>query len=221
MSARRKNNACFLQRRFVRSLVLPVFEKTIYLFTEGATESQYIIDLASDTNVKIIAQGMISSPKQLAEKAKEFVAANKERFADGSKNSVWIVFDDDEKNTKIAEFRDAMRGGRYIKVAYMKPCIELWGVMCVKGNVSGLALTHRKIESALKKLMPGYDHSGHPYFDTKKMVHTDAACQIAAQWDRTYPTFESRMNASYFAGIHTIVEDILKAPKRHRKLRNA
>lgn len=221
MSAKRKNNACLLRRRFVRSLVLPVFEKTIYLFTEGDTESQYILDLARDTNVKIIAQGAISSPKQLAEKAKEFVSFNRERLTDGSNNSVWIVFDDDEKNTKITEFRDAMRGGQCIKIAYMKPCIELWGVMCVKGCVSGLALTHRKIESALKKLMPRYDHSGHPYFDTKKMIHTDVACQIATQWDKTYPTFESRMNARYFAGIHTIVEGILKAPKRCRKLRNA
>lgn len=220
MSAKRKNKSVNNRRRLAKSLILPVFDRTIYLFTEGETEQQYIIDLAQDTNVEIVPFKPISSPRLLAETVKAWLADKKDWFASGNVNAeVWIIFDEDEKNGNIEEFCKAIKGVRNVRVAYMKPCIELWGVMCVQGNTSGLAKTHRKVESALKKVMPGYDHSGNPYFDTAKMVKTAQACQQAAQWDKSYPTFSSRMNAAFFAGIHTLVEELLGAPRRQRKMR--
>lgn len=225
MGAKRKKNERKLsaRQRFLKSLAKQDFEWTIHLFTEGETECRYISDIAIPKCVKIVRESKpVSSPHVLMQLARDWAYAHRDlrESEEGRRHLIWVLFDDDEKTAEIArtvkELKNLPTGvsaKQYdrkkvpvIFVGYMKPCIELWGALGVRGSVSGLPRTHRAMESCLAKMMTGYSHKDdRRYFDVKQMSQTPKACQLAAQWESTYGAFPKCINASYFAGIHKLV----------------
>lgn len=236
MSARKKKRSesgKSAKAKFLAELHLPEFEKVIHLFTEGATEAQYILDIAHDRCVKVTPECKpISSPPVLMQKARDWAFANRRLFfskdgkklEEGDKHSIWVLFDDDEKtgeiNRTIAELKNLPTGVSInkfrhermpvINIGYMKPCIELWGALSILGKVKGLPNTHGSMESRLARIMLGYSHKDdNRYFDIKQMTQTDKACQLASHWEKTHGAFPSCVNATFFACIHGLVSMIL------------
>lgn len=211
------------RQRFLKSLSKRDFEWTIHLFTEGETEYRYISDIAIPKCVKIVRETKpVSSPHVLMQLARDWAYAHRDLqdSEEGRRHLIWVLFDDDEKTAEIARTAKELKklptgvsAKQYdrkkvpaIFVGYMKPCIELWGALGVRGSVSGLPRTHRAMESCLAKMMTGYSHKDdRRYFDVKQMSQTNKACQLAAQWESTYGAFPKCINAAYFAGIHKLV----------------
>ena len=236
MGARKKNKVKSRQSakaRYLAELHRQEFDLIIHLFTEGGTEAQYILDIAHDRCVKVVQECQpISTPHVLMQKARDWAYENRGLFfskdgkalKEGEKHSIWVLFDDDEKigeiRRTIAELNNlptgvSMNKFRYesmpvINIGYMKPCIELWGALSVLGTVKGLPKTHGGMESRLAKVMPGYSHKDcNRYFDIQQMTQTEKACDLASQWEKTYGTFPTCVNATFFACIHGLVSMIL------------
>lgn len=213
---KRKNANSAIAKSFAR----PAFDKVVYLFTEGETELRYLQDLAQGRGVKVVPVREVSTPWLLTSIARDWAWANRKLFSSSSSNLIWVVFDDDEKTAEIErtknELHNPPRGFRKggvlpsISIAYMKPCIEIWGAMCVQGNAKGLPSVHTKMESQLKKIMKGYDHDSHRYFDLKQMVKTQQAIALALSWERTHGRFPRCVgSAARFAGIAALVKMIV------------
>lgn len=236
MSARRKNRDIAKNAKLgVLAFIRPVqFEYVVHVFSEGGTELRYLYDIAKNKCVKIVpVPCRTSSPHVLMQKARDWAYEHQEffngrRLRDGAQHLIWVLFDDDEKTVDIAqtksEFSNSPSGVSPAKlkhykpprihVGYMKPCIEIWGAMCVKGDVKGLPHTHGAVEAALSKIMKGYDHSSNRYFDVKQMVNTEKACTLAEQWENTHGAFPACVNATYFACIHRLVSLVYSAKNR-------
>lgn len=202
-----------------RSLARPAFDKIIYLFTEGDTELRYLQDVAQGRRVKVVPVDEVSTPWVLTSKARDWAWANRKLFSDDSKRSIWVIFDDDEKTQDIARTKNELnnlpkgfrKGGVVpdISIGYMKPCIEIWGAMCVQGDAKGIPSMHTQMEAKLKKVMKGYDHNSNRYFDLKQMTKTQQAIDLAKDWEKTYGKFPKCVGtAARFAGIATLVEMI-------------
>lgn len=203
-----------------KSLARLAFDKVIYLFTEGETELRYLQDLAQGRRVKIVPVSEISTPWLLTSKARDWAWEKRKLFSGSSSNLIWVVFDDDEKTAEIERTKNELhnpprgfrKGGALppISIAYMKPCIEIWGAMCVQGNAKGLPSVHTKMESQLKKIMKGYDHNSSRYFDLKQMTKTQQAIDLAMSWEQTYGCFPQCVgSAARFAGIASLVKMII------------
>lgn len=225
MGEKRKKNERKLsaRQRFLLSLTKQDFEWTIHLFTEGETESRYVSDIAISKCVKIVHESKpVSSPHVLMQRARDWAYEHRDLLEseEGRRHLIWVLFDDDEKTAEIArtvkELKNLPTGvsaKQYdqkkvpaIFVGYMKPCIELWGALGMRGSASGLPHTHRAMESCLAKMMTGYSHKDdRRYFDVKQMSQTPKACQLAAQWELTYGAFPKCIDAAHFAGIHKLV----------------
>ena len=198
------------------------FGLVVHLFHEGGTEIQYLQDLCAGTNVHVLSVKRNANPQSLIDEAVRHLNENAGEFRRNLRREVWIVFDDDEKPaipavlkafpSALRQVKDATLRSR-IHVAFMKPCIELWGVLCLKDGVRLYAKApgHRKMESLLRKHMPSYRHDGHPYFDIDKMPEWKSACEQARQWEATWGTFPNCGSATWFAGIHELVRRIQDA----------
>ena len=234
MGVKRKKNVRKLSARqlFLKSLAKQDFEWTIHLFTEGETEFRYISDIAIQKCVKVVRETKpVSSPHVLMQLARDWAYAHRDLIEseEGRRHLIWVLFDDDEKTAEIAQTVKEMKNlptGVNTKlydrkkvptifVGYMKPCIELWGALGVRGSVSGLPRTHRAMESYLAKMMTGYSHKDdRRYFEVGQMSQTEKACRLAAQWELTYGAFPKCINAAYFAGIHKLVSLIYVCKNR-------
>ena len=210
---RKRSPLEFRKQQYLQGLLLQETEYVIHLFTEGETELRYVEDLARNKCVKIRLEWQNSNPNILYKKALDWTRKHTDFFKstkEKARHVVWVLFDDDEKTDlieKTAELVRANQGSRWpISIGYQKPCIELWAALCVKGNASGLPGMHSAMESALARLMHGYDHNANRYFDLGKMSHTDAACTLARQWESTYGAFPKCTGARYYACIHGLVE---------------
>ena len=165
MCARKKNKIKSRQSakaKYLAGLHRQEFEKIVHLFTEGATEAQYIQDIAKDRCVKVFPECQpISSPHVLMQKARDWAFDKRELFfskdgkalKEGEKHSIWVLFDDDEKTGEIqrtiaelnnpptgvspAKFKQAKMP--VINIGYMKPCVELWGGCIDIGYGQGFA----------------------------------------------------------------------------------
>lgn len=201
------------------------FSTVIYLFCEGKTESEYLKELSSGSGFRIVNRGEEASPASLIESAIDFLldADIAKDFKFNPNNEVWIVFDDDEKPevpVAMKAFPAALRRIKNadlrsrIHVGFMKPCIELWAVMCLPGGLHAFenAKGHRKMESLLRRLMPAYRHDGNPYFDVSKMTEWREACKRAQDWERQWGSFPDCASATWYAGIHGLVTRIQTAP---------
>lgn len=206
------------------SLVPKEYAFVAYLFSEGETETRYLQDLAKKHNVKVLPVYCISSPRMILSKARDWAYANRSEL-DSLHKQVWALFDDDEKvadiQRAVREFNAKPKGYKKntvvpkINVGYMKPCIELWGAMCITGNAKSLPQMHAQMESKLKQLMKGYDHDSNRYFDVSQMKQTPKAIALAKSWEHNCGPFPACVgHASKFAGIYSLVERILSSPER-------
>ena len=229
MAKRRKNS---------RSLQPPSrFRLIVHAFVEGGTELDYLQNIAKGQNVRILGERMDSSPVVLLGAAMKWCVDNARILrAKRCVDTVWVIFDEDEKVRDIetvrklwgkcaelcmreCRIRDRKRCGyndvlRKINVAFLKPCIELWALMCLPKPQTGRAQfspSRHVLQSQLNKLMPTYDHSRHPYFDVSEMTAWREACAQAAEWERTFGNFPDCLKALRFAGIATLVEMIQTA----------
>lgn len=200
----------------------PRFTSVVFLFHEGMTELRYFQDIASESSTQILRRERNAAPLKLLETAVRFVRKEHRVIARTTPDPhIWVVFDDDEKpDIRLAAewftrnasaipetFRDRFH------IGYMKPCIELWGVLChPKGkSVFRRATTHAAMQRELQRIMPKYKHDANPYFDVSLMTEMPFACATAENWERTSGTFPSCINTSYFAGIHSLVKGIYES----------
>lgn len=196
------------------------FSSTVYLFYEGLTELRYLQDIAAGRTTQIIRRERNAAPLKLLEEAVRFIRMNFRTIARTTPDPhVWVVFDDDEKpdirqaadwfdrnRLSIPEsFRDRFH------IGYMKPCIELWGMLChPKGRTAfRRARTHTAMQRELHRIMPSYHHDENPYFDTAVLTETSFACKTAENWERTAGPFPQCISTSFFAGIHPLVRSIV------------
>lgn len=192
------------------------FLSTVYLFYEGLTELRYLQDLASGRSTRIIRRERNAAPLKLLEEAVRFVRKNFRTIARTTPDPhVWVVFDDDEKPDirHVADWFDRNRisipppfRDRF-HIGYMKPCIELWGMLCHPNGkkVFRRAHTHAAMQRELHRVMPSYDHDKNPYFDAAVLTETSFACKTAENWTRTSGPFPQCINTSFFAGIYPLV----------------
>ncbi len=157
----RKKKRSGRNRELAREIAKKPFEFVVYLFSEGETEARYLKDLSNGKNVQVVRCGMDATPWSLMRTARKWAYLNRRSIGKGS--GIWVIFDDDEKNADIAktvaELDQLPKGCNkksampVINVGYMKPCIELWGAMCILGNARGLPQMHGQMESRLKAIM--------------------------------------------------------------------
>ena len=167
-------------RELAKEIAKKPFEFVVYLFSEGETEVRYLKDLSNGKNVQVVRCGMDAT---IAKTVAEFGQLPK----GCNKKSAMPV----------------------INVGYMKPCIELWGAMCVLGNANGLPQMHGQMESRLKVIMRGYDHDTDRYFDVKQMVKTTEAIKLAMSWVSQFGEFPHCVgSAAHYAGIAPLVSKI-------------
>jgi len=223
----------------------PSLVPVIYLFTEGLTERDYVEQLAKTRNVRIVPVKVDSSPMVLLTSAVLFARENAQDLRVNGNAEIWVVFDYDEKQREIAESADALWKChpaclkscavkdfnrcecrdviKRIRVAYMAPCIELWGLICTEKGASlkKLPLDRRELQRKLHEFMPRYSHDAGARFDLGKMTHTQQAIARARSWAATSGDFPKCINASYYAGIAPLVTKILACPPKQHGLNDA
>ena len=208
----------------------------VYLFHEGRTELGYLQSLAKNRAIRIVPMPSVSAPVILLERALRFVIENAEDLRYNQASEVWVVFDYDSKARDMTEIRSVLSKcpsrctngckihdinqceakdvvGR-IHVAFMSPCIEIWGVLCTEkgARMDKLPVGRHELQGLLHKLMPRYDHERGAQFDVGEMTHTNDAIRRAKEWERTHGQFPECLNASRYAGICPLVEKIIAAP---------
>ncbi len=195
------------------------FSRIVYLFHEGETENQYLRELSEESGFKIVSRRRIANPPDLIDAAIAFLNENPEEFQGEVPTDIWIVFDDDAKpvisevlssySSKVRRVKNpALRS--CLHVAFVRPCIELWAVLCLKDGVrlSQTVQGHREMESLLHRHLPSYDHDRHPYFNISKMTEWKTACETARKWEETWGAFPNCQSATRFAGIYALVSRI-------------
>ena len=211
----------------------------VYLFCEGDTELDYLEQITKTRDVQIVKVNRDSSPAKLLRSAFVFAIGHAGYLRDHPQAQIWVVFDYDGKQQEIQGCADALRKCNErcaktceirdfnrcefkdvlarINVAYMAPCIELWGLICTeKGSaLKTLSLDRHELQRQLHVQMPKYSHKSGARFDLTQMTQTNKAIARAKQWTATHGSFPDCINASYYAGIAPLVEWILAcAPKQ-------
>ncbi len=195
------------------------FKLVVNLFHEGHTELRYLQDLVKDKKnlIKISSQKCVSDPVTLIKKAIDSVA-KPSHFSVPAET--WVIFDDDEKMEEVEVAGKLYKNWvahaktpEKLHIAYMKPCIELWAVLCVEEKFPQKDIKNRKnhkaVERYLEKIMPTYKHDGSPYFDLRKMTHYDSAFEHQRQWEQTFGKFPECCRATFYAGIAPLICKIL------------
>lgn len=208
----------------------------VYLFHEGKTELGYLQALAKNRDIRIVPMPSVSSPVILLERALRFVVEVAKDLRYNPNAEIWVVFDHDAKAKEMAEvgsvltkcpercdddckIRDIARCEARdvidrIHVAFMSPCVEIWGILCteVGSKIDKLPLDRHELQGLLHKLMPKYDHKSGAQLDVGKMTQTGVAIRRAKAWAATHGQFPECLNASHYAGIYSLVEKIINAP---------
>jgi len=209
----------------------------VYLFHEGKTELGYLQSLARNREIRIVPRPSVSSPVVLLTNALRFAIDNSDVFEDNPSAEIWVVFDYDAKarDMVVAEsilskcpepcrddckIRDIGRCDERIAidrihVAFMAPCIEIWGLLCTEVGLrmDSFPEDRHELQRLLHKCMPRYDHKRGAQFDLDKMVHTNEAIRRAKEWATTHGSFPECLNASHYAGIYPLVEKIIALPQ--------
>jgi hypothetical protein len=157
MSVARRRSMSALDRSGAKRALKP----TITVYCEGeSTEYHYLNDFqldhrSHDRNVKIIRKG--SRIEEMVKEAIERLeSVEKSKTAKDAGDSVWCVFDDDER-PKIADQRMALeREG--VQVAFSNPCFELWALYHFRPSVGVLKSKQAQKELQSEKDMTSYDH---------------------------------------------------------------
>ena len=201
----------------------------VYLFHEGKTELGYLQALAKNRDIRIVPMPSVSSPVILLERALRFVVEVAKDLRYNPNAEIWVVFDHDAKAKEMAEvgsvltkcpercdddckIRDIARCEARdvfdrIHVAFMSPCVEIWGILCteVGSKIDKLPLDRHELQGLLHKLMPKYDHKSGAQLDVGKMTQTGVAIRRAKAWAATHGQFPECLNASHYAGIYSLV----------------
>lgn len=209
------------------------FRLIVHAFMEGGTELDYLQKIAKGKNVRVQSGRIDSSPVALLGAAMKWCVDNAKTLRkSGCIDTVWVIFDDDEKVHDVEAVRrlwgqcaeQCMKHCRVrnrgqcgysdvlskINVAFMKPCVELWALMCTPGDGIGQYPSNRHaLQGMLNKVMPTYDHYRHPYFDVSKMTAWRDACAQAEKWEQTFGRFPDCLNATRFDGIAPLVKMIM------------
>lgn len=208
----------------------------VYLFHEGETELGYLQSLAKGRAIRIVPMPSVSSPVALLGRALRFAVESADDLRDNLNAEIWVVFDHDEKAKEMAEVgavlskcpakcvdgcrikdiarcksRDVLAR---IHVAFMSPCIEIWGILCTEegSRMNRFSSDRHELQRLLHKLMPGYDHKHRAQFDVGKMTCVEIAMKRAREWMNTHGQFPECLNAPHYAGIYPLVEKVLSAP---------
>lgn len=208
----------------------------IYLFHEGKTELGYLQGLARNRAIRIVPEPSVSSPVILLQSAVRFAVIAADELRDNPDAEIWVVFDYDAKAQDMSKaaltlgkcpercdgackVRDIGQCAakdvlRRIRVAFMSPCIEIWGIMCTeKGSrIDKFSEDRHVLQRQLHELMPRYNHSRGALFDLTLMSCTDKAIERAKAWTRTHGGFPACLTAPHYAGIYPLVEKILASP---------
>ena len=208
----------------------------IYLYHEGDTELDYVQQLAKGKDIRIIKRPSVSSPHVLVQRAREYAVEQAKYLLSHPNAEIWVIFDFDSKAQAMEKVRKLRRScpegckgekncGRdfnrcpkaevfkRIHVAFMSPCIELWGLMCTEQGATQKKFSEdrHKLQSQLAEAMPNYAHNGSPRFDLSCMTQTAAAIRRAKGWVKTHGEFPDCLTAPHYAGIGLLVEKILTA----------
>lgn len=181
------------------------FELVIYLFSEGATEvdylEQFIRQNSKTENVKIIRRKICSDQIKLTQSAIDWAKNNPLQ----QHEEIWLIFDDDGKSDNVKQAYTMVDSSKYkINIAYNKPCIEIWPLLHNHvNNVSNQSQAQRK----LHEIMPAYKHDHSPYFDLSKMPDYKYAVTQAKSWE-TSLNGDPEYTSSKFAGIYKLTEKI-------------
>ena len=126
----------------------------VYLFHEGKTELGYLQSLAKNRRIRIVPKLSIAAPVKLIEKAIRFAVEVADDLRGNPYADIWVVFDHDDKVEDMAGVKTAMskcppickKGCKIrdikrceakdavakIHIAFMSPCIEIWGIICTE-----------------------------------------------------------------------------------------
>lgn len=194
------------------------YELILDLFTEGEkTEFQYLKDFIEQQNkkdkIRPILRDANSDAVNLVSAAEKYTKSTRIE-KDEVPRQTWVVFDHDNNEEKVvaalkkASDYNSQNPDKKIYVAFMKPCMELWGLMHFKNK--NLPITSSETQSQLHDFMPSYNHQGNPIFDVDKLTNEgyDQAVRLATSWNASLDDKENPNSSSHFAGIYKLTEKI-------------
>ena len=195
-----------------------LYKLVIDLFTEGKkTESQYIKDFieqqAKKDKVRSIWHGKNSDAVNLVSDAIRYTKNLGIEKGDAPRQT-WVVFDhDNNEEIVVAAIKkesdyNSQNPYKKIYVAFMKPCMELWGLMHFKNK--NLPITSSETQSQLHDFMPSYNHQGNPIFKVNELTNEgyNQAVRLATSWNASLDNKENPNSSSHFAGIYKLTEKI-------------
>lgn len=190
------------------------------LFTEGEkTEFQYVKNFIEyqfkRDKIRPLLQLADSDAINLVSKAEEHMKNIKTTKGEVPRQ-VWIIFDHDNHDEKVtvalkkAASYNRIHPERPIHIAFMKPCIELWGIMHFKNK--NLPIINTIAQKQLHELMPSYHHQRNPIFDINKLTETgyQQAVNLAKSWEVSLDDKNNPNSSSHYAGIYKLTEEIKK-----------
>lgn len=181
------------------------FDLVIYLFSEGATEvdylEQFIRQNSKTENVKIIRRKICSDQIKLTQSAIDWAKNNPLQ----QHEEIWLIFDDDGKSDNVKQAYTMVDSSKYkINIAYNKPCIEIWPLL--HNHINNVS-NQSQAQSKLHEIMKSYKHDHYPYFDLSKMPDYEYAVAQAKSW-KTSLNNDPEYVSSKFAGIYKLTEKI-------------
>ena len=181
------------------------FELVIYLFSEGATEIDYLEQFVRQNNktenVKVIRRKICPDPIILAQSAIDWAKNNPLQ----QHEEIWLIFDDDGRCDKIRQTFKKIDSSEFnINIAYNKPCIEIWPLL--HNHIDNVS-NQSQAQSKLHNIMKSYKHDRCPYFDLSKMPDYEYALTQARSW-KTSLNKDPEYTSSKFAGVYKLTEKI-------------
>ncbi|MCQ2914023.1 MAG: RloB family protein [Alphaproteobacteria bacterium] len=182
------------------------FKLIIHVFCEGKTEIDYlqkfVLQQKKSSIVKLNKMCINSDPIHLVKEA-----INHYKDLKNSKSQIWVVFDYDGRDQIVQTAINILKqSGKDIKLAFMKPCIEIWPLL--HNNIDNVNC-QQTAQSRLEEIMPSYKHDRNPYFDLSKMPFYELAVKKAHQWEVSLDG-SLEYNAAKVAGIYKLTELIKK-----------
>jgi hypothetical protein len=118
----------------------------------------------------------------------------------------WAVFDADNHARATISIATQKARANGVNVAFSNPCFEVWALMHFM-NVDG-PLSHKQAQSALKKVMPEYDHGKGAILEYKAMRSNYAVAVQRGERSISRRQQEGSPRGNPYTDVHILTETI-------------
>lgn len=180
----------------------------VVIVTEGTrTEPEYFkifVRIHGARTVEVVPIGLGGDPKKVVQRAiVELKKLRKDPL--GGKDSVWAVYDRDERS-RLAEAKDmALANG--VGLAVSNPCFELWGVFHY--HDLNAQMDRRDCQRLLSQSCPAYSlHKGKLFNDAEVIENNYPAAVRRGRASLVHRTREGDPEGNPSTSVHQLTEHI-------------